>query len=76
MNENDSCIIKEYIFHNPLIIEIDSILDSCFNGWQSNCFHKFIDQCIYDIQLTKITNNEIIHLTFSGKSMNLYDLKN
>ena len=29
---------------------------------------------IYNIKLTNITNNEIIILTISGKSMNLYEL--
>ena len=67
-------IIKEDIFDNPLITEIDSILDGCFNDWQNNYFHKLIYECVFDIQLPNITNNEIIYLTISDESMNLYDL--
>ena len=75
MNENELYTIKEHIFDNPLFTEIDTTLDSCFNDWQNSCFQNFIYERIYDIQLPNITNFEIIHLTISGKSTNLYDLK-
>ena len=30
MNENEIYVIKEYKFDNPIIAEIDSIIDNCF----------------------------------------------
>ena len=74
MNENEINVVKEYKFDNPLITEIDSIIDKCFRDCHNNYFHNFKYECIYDIKLTNITNNEIINLTISGKSMNLYEL--
>ena len=71
MNENDLYVVKEYKFDNPIITEIDSILDKCFRGCHNSYFHNFKYECIYDIKLTNITNNEIINLTIIGKSMNL-----
>ena len=68
MNENELYVFKEYKFNNPLITKIDSIIDSCHNKY----FHIFKYECIYDIELTNITNNEIINLTIMGKSMNLW----
>ena len=66
--------MKEYKVDNPLITEIDSIIDKCFRDCHNSIFHNFKYECIYDIKLTNITNNEIINLTISGKSMNSYEL--
>ena len=74
MNENELYLVKEHIFDNPLITEIDSIIDSCHINCHNKYFHKFIYESIYDIKLTSNTNNEILFLTISGKSMNLYEL--
>ena len=57
-----------------MIREIDAMIDSCLKDCQSIYFHKFKYECIYDIKLTKITKYEVINLTISGKSMNLYHL--
>ena len=74
MNENEVYVVKQYKFDYPLFTEIDSMIDSCFEGCHNNYFRKFKYECIQDIKLTNITNNEIINLTISGKSMSLYDL--
>ena len=74
MNENELYVVKKYKFDNPIITEIDSIIDKCFRDCHKSYFHNFKYECIYDIKLTNITNNEIINLTISGKSMNLYEL--
>ena len=74
MNENELHVVKEYKFDNPIVTEIDSIIDKCFRDCHNSYFHNFKYECIYDIKLTNITNNEIINLTISGKSMNLYEL--
>ena len=76
MNENELYVVKEYKFDNPIITEIDSIIDKCFRDCHNSYFHNFKYECIYDCKLTNITNNEIFNLTISGKSMNLYELNN
>ena len=60
ITENQLIIVKEYKSDNPLITEIDSILDKCFEGCHNNkYFHKFKS----DIKLTNVTNNETFRLT-------------
>ena len=75
MNENEIYVVKEHKFYNPLIIEIVSIIDKCFRDCHNTCFYNFNYEYIYDFKLTNITNIEINNLTFSGKGMNLYELK-
>ena len=48
--------------------------NKCYRGCRNEYFHNFKYECIYDIKLTNITNNVIVNLTISGRSMNLYDL--
>ena len=74
MNENGLYVVEEYKFDNSLITDIDSLIDSSFKDTHSNYCHKIRYECIYEIELKIITNNEIISLTISDKSMNLYDL--
>ena len=66
--------MKEYKFKNPLITEIDSMLDKCFRDCHTNNFHNFKYECIYDNKLTNIAKNEIFTLTIIGEGMNLYEL--
>ena len=75
MNENELYVVKEYKFDNPLITEIDSIVDKCYRDCHNKYLHKFKYECIYDINLTNITNNEIFNLTISDKNMGLHELK-
>ena len=74
MNENELNVVKVYKFDNPLITEIDSIIDKSFGDCHNNHFHNFKYECIYDIKLTNFTSIELINLTISGTSMNLYEL--
>ena len=74
MNENELYVVKEHKFDNPLFTERDSIIDKCFKDCHNNSFHNIKYKCIYDIKLKKITNNEIINLTISDKSMHLFEL--
>ena len=74
MNENQLTIVKEYEFDKPLIQKIDSILDNCYRDRHDNYFHTFKYDCLYDFNLTNITNNGIFNLTISDKSLGLYDL--
>ena len=59
MNENEIYVVKEYKFDNPLFTEIDFIVDNSFKDCHNNYFHNFEYNCIYDIKLKNITNNEI-----------------
>ena len=74
MNENELHVVKEYKFDNPIITEINSIIDKCFRDCHNSYFHNFKYECLHDIKLTNIINNEIINLTITGKSLNLYEL--
>ena len=74
MNENELYVVKEYNFDNTLFTERDSIIDKCYRDCHNKCFHTFKYVCIYDIKLTNITNKEIINITISDESMNLFEL--
>ena len=74
MNEKELYVVKEYKFDDPIITEIDSIIDKCFRDCHKSYFHNFKYESIYDNKFTDITANEIINLTISGKSMSLYEL--
>ena len=74
MNENELYVVKEYKFDNPIIHKIDSIIDGCYKYCHNKYFHTFRYVCIYDIKLTNIKNNEIINISISDESMNLYEL--
>ena len=69
MNENEIYVVKEYNFDNPPIIKIDSIIDNCYRDCHIKYYQTFKYVCIYDINLTNITNNEIINLTISDESL-------
>ena len=71
MNENESYVVREFKFDNPLITDTDAIIDSCCKDCHNNYFHNFKYECIYDNKLTNITDNKMNNLTISGKSMNL-----
>ena len=73
MNENEIYVVKEYKFDNPLITKIDSIIDNCYRDCHNNYFHTFKYVCIYDIELTNITNNEKINISLSDESLGLYE---
>ena len=75
MNENESYVVKEYKFDNPLITKIDSILDSCYRDCHNKYFHTFKCECIYDIKITNTTKNEIFNLTIMGKRTNMYKIE-
>ena len=74
MSENELYVVNEYKFDNPLIHKIDSIIDNCYRDCHNRYYHTFKYVCIYDIQLTNITNNEIINTTISDENMNLFEL--
>ena len=74
MNQKQLAVVKENEFDIPLSSEIDSVEDSCLKECHFNCFDIFNYDCKYGNNFTIISNNEIITLTISGKSMNFYVL--
>ena len=74
MKESELYTVREIKFDNPLLTEIDFILDRCFKDCHIVYFHIFKNEFIFDIKVTNITNNEIFILTISVKSMNFVDL--
>ena len=74
MNENEIYVVKEYIFDNPPITKIDSIIDNCYRDCHSNYFQTLKYVCVYDIKLTNITNNAINNISISVESLGLYEL--
>ena len=72
MNEN--VIVKEYVFNNPLIQMIDSIIDDCIRDCHNKYFHTLEHICEYDLNFKNIGNNETVNFTISEKSMGSYEL--
>ena len=74
MNENELYVVKGYKISNSLITRIHSLIDGCYGGCHNKSLLTFKYVCIYDIKLTNITNNEVIIITISDESMNLFEL--
>ena len=74
MNENQLHLVKEYKFDNPLIQNIDSLIDDSIRDCHNKYFHTFDHICEYNLSFTNITNNEIVNFTISDKGLNLYEL--
>ena len=65
--------MKEYKFGNPIFHKIDSMV-VVIEIVTINIFIHLNMFCIYDIKLTNITNKEIINISVSNESMNLFEL--
>ena len=74
MNENELYVVKEYIFDDPLITKIDSIVDDCYRDCHNKYFHTFDHICEYDLNFTNTTNNKLVNFTISDEGLNLYEL--
>ena len=71
---NENVIVREYEFDNPLIQEIDSIIDNSIRDCHNKYFHTFDHICEYDSIFTSIGNKETVNFTISDKSMASYEL--
>ena len=74
MNENEIKVVKEYEYYNPVITEIDSIIDESIK----DCYNKYFRDTFdinyeYDLNFTNI-NNEIVNFKISDKTMGMYEL--
>ena len=61
INENKLSIVKEYEFENPLIQNIDFIINKCYRDCQKKYYHTFEYECVYDLNFTNDINNETIN---------------
>ena len=46
MNQNELYVVKDYKFENPLITDIDSLIDNCSRDCHIIYFHNFKYECI------------------------------
>ena len=69
INEKKLTVVKEYKFDNPIIQNIDSIINKRYRGCYHKHFHTFEYECIYDLNFTKDTN-----FTISDKNLGMYEL--
>ena len=74
MNENQLHLVKKYKFDNPLIQNIDSIIDNTIRDCHNKYFNTFDHICEYNLSFTNITNNEIVNFTISDKCMGMFEL--
>ena len=72
-NENKLSVVKEYEFDNPLIQNIDSIINKCYGDCHQKYYHTFKYECLYNLNFTN-DNNETFNLTISGKNLGIYEL--
>ena len=75
INENELTIVKKYEFENPLIQNINSIIDKCYRDCHNNYYHTFKYQCVYDLNFTNIANNEPVNFIISDKNLNMFELR-
>ena len=71
---NENVIVKQYEFNKPLIQKIDFLIDISIKGCYDKYLHTFDHLCDYDLNFTKIGNNETVNFTISDKNMGLYEL--
>ena len=74
MNENQLTIVKEYEFDNPLIQDIDFIIDKSIRDCHHEYFHTFNHIYDYNLNFTNTNNNELVKFTISDKSFKLYEV--
>ena len=74
INQYELTVVKEYEFENPLIQNIDSIINKCYRDCYYKYFHTFSYECEYDINFRNISNNEIVNLKIAGRNMGMYEL--
>ena len=70
----ENVIVKEYEIDNPLIQNIDSIIDNCIRDCHNKYFHTFDHICEYNLNFTNTTNNETVNFTISDKCMGMFEL--
>ena len=73
-NQNQLTVVKENKIDNPLIQNIDFIIDKGYRDCHQKYFYTFEYECVYNLNFTNINNNETVNLTIVGESMAVYEL--
>ena len=73
MNEYQLIVVRENEFNKLLIHKIECIGDNSIRDCDTKYFQTFDHICEFEIQLANNSNNEIVIITISGKSMALYE---
>ena len=72
LNKNQLTVVKEYDFNKPDIHEIDYLHDDdIIKDCRNKYFHTFEFRLVYDIQFTKISDNEELNFTIPHGSMEI-----
>ena len=74
INENELTVVKEYEIKNPLIQNIDSIINECYKDCHHKYFHTFEYVCVYDLNFTNDNKNETVNFTICDKSLGIFEL--
>ena len=74
MNQNQLTVVKECEFDNPLIQNIDSIINKRYTDCHKNYFHTFEYERVYDLNFTNDTNSETVNFTIFDKNLGMYEL--
>ena len=74
LNDNHISIVKKYEYINLDIQEIDYIFDKCIKDCYNKYFQPIRNICLYNIELTIISNNNIINLSISDKFLTMNEL--
>ena len=69
INKDKLTTVKEFEFKNPLIRNIDSIIDKCYRDCHNNYYHTFEYECVYDLNFSNDIN-----FTISDKNLGMYEL--
>ena len=75
INENELFVVKEYEFENPLIQNINSIIDRCYRDCHYKYFHNFKNEGIYNLNFTNVISNEKVNFTIYDTSLNINEVK-
>ena len=74
MNENQISIVKKYEYISLNIQEIDYIFDKCIKDCYINYFQPIRNICLYNIEFTNISDDNIINISISDKYLTMSEL--
>ena len=74
MNENQISIVKKYEYISLNIQEIDYIFDKCIKDCYKNYFQPIRNICLYNIEFTNKSDDNIINISISDKYLTMSEL--
>ena len=72
INGNELTIVKKNVFGKPIVQKRDFLIDNCSRDRRNLYFHTSEYKCVSDYKITQNGIFEIVNLTFSDKSVNMY----